>query len=918
MLSNGLILVVSFIYIAILFAVARYGDKRSDEKRSIISNPYIYALSMAVYCSAWTFYGSVGKAANSGIGFLPVYLGPTLMAPLFWIILRKMIRIAKKHRITSIADFISSRYGKSILIGSTVTLIAVTGILPYIALQLKAVSSSYFILSNYPDLITSSNFKDIPFFEDTAFYITLLLALFAIVFGTRHIDATERHEGLVTAIAFESFVKLFAFLIIGFFVTYSLHDGFGDLFTKAKSLTNFDSLFSEPTIIQSGSWFGLTFLSMLAILFLPRQFQVSVVENVNEDHLKKAVWIFPLYLLIINIFVIPIALGGLLHFEGSPIDADTFVLTLPLAVGQTGIALLVFLGGLSAATGMVIVATVALSTMFSNDMLMPLILRLKFLKLNEEKDLRWLLLLIRRGTIILILLLSYFYYRVIESHYSLVSIGLISFTAVAQFAPIILGGMYWKGGTKYGALAGMLAGFLVWGFTLALPSLVPAGIVSPMLMEEGLFGISLFKPMAFLGLTGLDSITHALFWSILFNCFFYFGVSILGRPSAIEYSQAALFVDIDKYSPEFEHRAIGQGTASIDDLRTLLKRFIGSKRTERLLSYYAKKNNLDWETRPLADAGLINFVEKRLSGVIGSSSARIMVSSVVKEKKVSIDDVMKILSETQQVIAYSQELEKKSMELEKATDELKRANQKLKKMDQFKDDFIATITHELRTPLTSVRAFTEILYDNPEIDIRQRQNFLNIIIKETERLTRLINQILDIQKIESQEMDWQFSPVSLNEIIEDSIATMGKVFEDQKITLEIVNEHNYLLNGDKDKLMQVMLNLLSNAVKYCNKDESFIKISSEKRNSVIQIDIEDNGMGVHEDDQTIIFEKFRQATKIDPDKERPQGSGLGLSITRQIVEAHGGSIWVKSKPGQGAKFSFSLPFSSKLQQGERV
>lgn len=914
MLQDWLILAISFVYISILFFIAYYGDKRADEGKSIISNPYFYALSLAVYCSAWTFYGSVGRAANNGLDFLPIYLGPTLMAPLWWIVLRKMIRISKRHHITSIADFISSRYGKSIVLGSTVTIIAVMGIVPYISLQLKAISSSYLIISHYPDMLAYTQPQDIPIIEDTAFYVTIILALFAILFGTRNIDTTERHEGLVAAIAFESVVKLLAFLLVGFFVTYNLFDGISDIFEKALQDERIISMFNESAVTETGSWFGLTFLSMLAILFLPRQFQLAVVENVDENHLKKAIWLFPLYLLIINIFVMPIALGGLLHFQHEAIDADTFVLTLPLAVNQTGIALVVFLGGLSAATGMVVVASVALSTMFSNDMLMPLLIGSRFFKVNKDQDLRGLLLLIRRGTIIVVLFLGYFYYKLVGSHYTLVSIGLISFTAVAQFAPSFLGGMFWKGGTHNGALSGLFAGFCLWGYTLGIPSLVSAEILPQSLLNEGLFGIALLKPTQLFGLGGLDQIMHALFWSLLFNSGFYFIVSILVKPTAIEHSQATLFVDINKYSPEMEHRSLGKGTASLAELQLLLRRFIGEKKSERLFRAYAKKNDVELESITQADSDLINLVEKRLSGVIGSASARIMISSLVKEKPVTLDEVMHILNETQQIIAYSHELERKSAELQEASRKLKKANEKLKRMDQFKDDFIATITHELRTPLTSVRAFSEILYDNPEIDSMQRQNFLGIIIRETERLTRLINQILDIQKIESQEMEWQFSIFNLTELVKEAVSTMQKVFEENKIIVNVESpEEKILLKGDRDRLMQVMQNLLSNALKFCADDQGKVDVNVTLEKESVRITVKDNGSGIDEADQKIIFEKFRQA-KTSAKQQRHAGSGLGLSITRQIVEAHGGKIWVESKPGEGSAFIINLPGSVLMEQ----
>ena len=551
MLATESILFFAFAYIGLLFAIAYIGDKHAQIGQSLVSNPYIYALSLAVYCSAWTFYGSVGRAATDGLGFLPTYIGPTLVATLGWLVLRKIIRISKVHRITSIADFIASRYGKSTTLGSVVTIIAVLGVVPYISLQLKAISTSYLITTQYPLINIPRHYHEIPVLKDTAFYIALILAVFTILFGTRHLEATERHEGLVAAIAFESLVKLIAFIAVGIFVTYGMYEGFGDIFHKAKSVPKLQQALTLGNGTGTyANWCIHIFLSMMTVMFLPRQFQVTVVENVNEDHLNKAIWLFPLYLLAINIFVLPIAFGGVLHFTEGRVDADTFVLTLPLAENKAALAMFVFIGGMSAATGMVIVATIALSTMICNDLVMPVLLRLPRLRLAQRSDLSNLLLSIRRGSIVLVLLLGYAYFRYVGEFYALVSIGLISFVAVAQFAPAILGGIFWKRGTKTGALSGLLAGFLVWSYTLVLPSLVQAGFLSPQFVTDGPFGITLLKPFQLFGLKDFDHIAHAVFWSMLTNSIIFVGVSMFSRSGAIEHTQAALFVDVFKYAGE--------------------------------------------------------------------------------------------------------------------------------------------------------------------------------------------------------------------------------------------------------------------------------------------------------------------------------------------------------------------------------
>jgi Na+/proline symporter/nitrogen-specific signal transduction histidine kinase len=903
----------------VLFAIAHYGDKRADAGRSIISNPYIYALSLAVYCTAWTFYGSVGLAVGSGLGFLTIYLGPTLMALLGWSIWQKIIRISKVHRITSIADFIASRYGKSTALSGIATNIAVIGVIPYIALQLKAISTGFLLITQYPNISVSFSFSEVPIMGDPAFYIALLLAVFAILFGTRHLDATERHEGLVAAIAFESIVKLAAFLTVGIFVTYVIHNGIGDLFQKAavladaKNALNTDSgivsslVFDKYLTIKSQGfnyidWSFHLLISMLAIVFLPRQFQIAVVENVNEKHLNKAIWLFPLYLLAINIFVLPLAFSGVLRFPDGNIDADFFALTLPMAERQQLIALLVYLGGMSAATGMVIVETIALSTMICNDLVMPVLLRLPIEEMGLRQDYSGLLLIIRRCSIVLVLLLGYAYFRTIGEFYALVSMGLVSFVAVAQFAPALLGGIFWKGGTHTGAISGLLAGFAVWIYTLFLPSLVPAGIISQDFVSAGPMGIALLKPFELFGLQGFNRISHAAFWSLLVNVGAYIGVSVLSRPQTIEHTQAALFVDVFRYSGEAGESHFWRGTAHLPDLKSLLIRFLGRQRTDEALAEYANRRKLSWNYLVTADADLVSYAERLLAGAIGSASARVMVASVVKEESLGIEEVLNILDETQQVIAYSRELEK-------ATAELQDANRRLKELDRLKDEFISTVTHELRTPLTSVRSLAEILNTNPDIAAEQHKSFTGIIIKESERLTRLINQVLDYEKIESAQMDWVIVPTDIQEVIQDAIASTRQLVEDRNIIIEYeVIDRPPLISGDRDRLVQVMVNLISNAVKFCDADRGKITIRLAVNGQQVQVDVQDNGIGIRPGDQDKIFEKFQQVK--DPSRGRPFGTGIGLTISKRIIDFHHGKIWVKSKPGMGATFSFSLPTSS--------
>ncbi len=910
MLQSWVIIPIALAYLGTLFAIAYYGDKRADQGRSIIANPYIYSLSLGVYATAWTFYGSVGRAAADGVGFLPIYIGPTMMMALWWLVMRKIIRISKTNRITSLADFISSRYGKSALIAGLVTVIAVVGVLPYIALQLKAVANSFTLLVQYPDVAMPAHREAIPVAADTAFWMAILLATFTILFGTRHLDVSERHEGMVAAIAFESLVKLVAFLAVGIFVTYGIYGGLADIFVRASAHARLANLFA-PMGGAAGSyasWAWLTVLSMLAIMFLPRQFQIAVVENVNEDHLGKAIWLFPLYMLAMNLFVVPIAFGGVMHFPAAGADPDTFVLTLPMVEKQETLALLVFIGGLSAATGMVIVETIALSTMVCNDLVMPVLLRMRSMRLTEQKNLTGLLLGIRRGAIVAVLLLGYFYYRLAGEAYALVAIGLISFAAVAQFAPAAIGGIYWKGATRAGALAGLLAGFAVWLYTLLLPSFAKSGWLPIGFLNDGPFGIAALKPYALFGLAGLNDITHAMLWSMVANIGSYVAVSGFTRQSVAEQAQAARFVDVFRRAGDGPDVHVWKGTASLPDLMALLARFLGPERSSAVIGEYAKRRGYALPAEMPADAGLVQFAETQLAGAIGGASARIMVASTVKEDVLSIDEVRTMLDEASQVIAYSHELQKKSRELMAATSELRAANDRLQELDRLKDDFVSTVTHELRTPLTSIRAFSEILHDNPDLPVDDRQNFLNIIIQESERLTRLINQVLDLAKLESGRAEWRVSEIDLRAVIEDSINATSQLFRAKNVRLETrLPAFVPPLQADRDRLVQVLINLLSNAVKFVAADSGRVDVELYRDPGALRVHVTDNGPGISAENQKVIFEKFRQAG--DTMTEKPEGTGLGLPISRQIIEHLGGRLWVQSEPGAGATFAFVLPTS---------
>ena len=661
MLNSGLIIVASLAYIGVLFAIATYGDQLAAKRpagQRAKPKPLIYALTLAVYCTSWTFYGSVGLAASSGYDFLPVYLGPILLFTLGYPVLRKIIRIAKAESITTIADFISARFGKSQAVAAVVTIIVVIGILPYIALQLKAVSASFNVLTGFPAGAISHTGVG-PWWSDTALVVAALMAVFSIIFGTRNIDATEHHHGMMLAIAFESVVKLMAFLAAGLFVTFVMFGGVGELLANASASPLVVERFSDA--IDGTKWVTIALLSMAAIICLPRQFHVAVVENADESELKKAAWLFPAYLVAINLFVIPIALAGLLAFGGSGVDADTFVLALPMMAQQETLALFVFIGGLSAATGMVIVATVALSTMISNDVVMPLLLRYGATSTTRRQDVGQLLLTVRRVAMFAILMLAFAYYRVAGEGQALASIGLISFAAVAQFAPSIFGAIFWERASRVGALGGVVVGFAIWAYTLLLPTFSGSTWLPVSLLTDGPWAISALAPHSLFGLEFADPLTHGVVWSVGANILIFVVLSLLARPKAIERSQAQAFVHVDTGFSGGRVRAL-KGTLTVGDLREITARYLGPDAVARAFSDYAARHGEELTPASAVDVDLLRYTERLLASAIGASSARLVIALSLERDDMDMRSAMVLLDDASAAIRYNRELLQSTME----------------------------------------------------------------------------------------------------------------------------------------------------------------------------------------------------------------------------------------------------------------
>ena len=898
MRTELIILGTAFGYLALLFVVAAWGDRRAEQGRSIIGSPTVYALSIAVYCTAWTFYGSVGRAAEYGPSFLLIYLGPTLAMLMAPFVIRKMVRIAARQRISSIADFISARYGKSTSLGALVALMALITITPYIALQLKAITVSHAVLINYPDT-ANATLMDERFWMDKSLWVALVLAVFIILFGTRHLDASERHEGMVAAIAFESLVKLVAFLSVGVFTVFVLFQGPGDLFARVAATPELAERLGLDAVPGGATgWVGMLVLAFLAFLTLPRQFQVLVVENVDERHLARASWLFPLYLLAINLFVIPIAMAGLLLMGDA--DPDSFVLTLPLSADLQGLPLLVFIGGLSAATSMVIVETIALSTMVSNQLIMPLLLRTRRLHRSASGELAGWLLGIRRVAIVLILLMGYLYHALVGDAYSLVTIGLVSFAAACQFAPAMLVGMYWRGAHRRGAALGLIAGTLVWAWTLLIPGFAQSGWLDAGFLEQGPFGIAWLRPYALFGLEGWDIYTHSLLWSLTANLGLLVGVSLFSRQSPLEQTQAALFAEA--MHPHLLQTSLWHGQTTRGELRALLDRYLGTGATARVFADATSREEED--AAAPASPNQIARAEQALSGALGNASARVLINSVVRGEALDLESILSILDTTSETLEINRRLEQKSSELAQASEELRAANERLRELDRLKDEFVAMVSHELRTPLTSIRAFAEILRDSGELPEEKRLHFLDVVVKESQRLSRLIEEILDLARLESGRLTLNPQRLDLVALARHSVDAVHHMQEDRGVALEVAIElEEAPVIGDPDRLEQVIINLLDNAGKFADEARPRVRLSLVRHKTHYRLAVEDNGPGIDEQERERVFEKFHQIQRPEeaPDKRRgrPRGSGLGLPISRGIVAHLGGRLWVEEAPHLG-------------------
>lgn len=891
MLSFNALALISVLYVAVLFAVAFWADKRAERGRGgWLRSPFIYTLSLSIYCTAWTFYGAVGNATRSGLEFATIYLGPTLVMIGWWVLLRRLVRIGKTQRITSIADLISSRYGKSNLLGVLVTLLAVAGTTPYIALQLQSVSLSFAVfLDGGP-----SGSDDL---AAVGLWVAIGLAVFTILFGTRNLDVNERHHGIVMAIAVEAVVKLFALIAVGVFVVFYVGSGPSDMMARIGE--------SEIEIweLQPDRWMTLIFLSAAAFICLPRMFQVIVVENEDERHLSTASWAFPLYLFLISMFVLPIAVVGLSVMpEGS--NPDLFVLTLPLAFDQSALATLAFLGGFSSATSMVIVASIALATMVSNHIVMPIWLSTQSQGATVSGDVRDVVILARRMSIVGIMALGFLYFRLSGGGAALASIGLVAFVGVSQVLPALIGGIFWRGATRFGAAAGVATGFALWMWTSFLPSFGDGAILSVATFQDGTFGFGLLRPNALFGIEGLDPLVHSVVWSMSLNTLAFVVFSLLSFPSPLERLQGATFVNIFRFSD----RAGGWtgGAAEAEDLLMMAQRIVGPEVAQRVFETEATRQGKQGYL-PDVTPDFMERLERELAGSVGAATAHAMIAQITGGASVTVEDLIRVADEAQQILEYSNKLELKSAEQDRTARQLREANEKLLALSVQKDGFLSQISHELRTPMTSIRSFSEILMTDTAMSDADRLRYSGIINDETKRLTRLLDDLLDLSVLENGQVTLNVGEATLQDVLDRAIAAMEVSTGRGQLEIDrTLEDENILLRTDSDRLAQVFINLIANALKYCENPNPklWIKVGRVKGQRVV--DFIDNGNGIPTDAQKVIFEKFARVS----DNHAAGGAGLGLAICREVMTRLGGAIVYLPGQGGGA-FRVTLPERSK-------
>ncbi len=965
------------VYMAFLFVIAYIVEKKADSF-GLLSSPYIYSLSLAIFCTAWTYYGSVGKVSSGGMLFLAVYLGPTLIIFLWPILLRRLIRIKEVYKVTSLADLISVRYNKSMLIGAFVSFGTLVGIIPYISIQLKAIIQSINILIIKDETTILSDTTNV---DDVGLLIVALMSFFTIIFGLRKLDPSERHFAMVFIVAIESIIKLVALVIIGIFVSYFVFDDISSILNEASAQGLFKAIGDGENSVDYSSWLTLVILSMFAVMFLPRQFHISVVENSNINHIKTAMWVFPLYLLVITFFTIPIALGGSLLDINHELN-DFYVLTIPLSQNQPVLSIIAFIGGFSASTSMIMITAMTMSIMVSNYFILPLIQAYPILSSLKKR-----LLILRWIIVTIIIFISYIFYLYIAKTNLIVNIGLISFTAILQFVPVILGGLFWEKANRFGALSALIAGFGIWFYTLILPQFGSIDWIAVNVLNDGLFGISALNPTALFGMNDFPSIPHAVFWSMIFNISAFILFSMFTRSTKIEKTISMDFINILKSKNAMNYIGKLESNININEklllFEEILNQYLKVEKTKLTMENIRKKFKVESTTKIniMELSKLYGEIERVLSGTLGTAGAYSvlkdsdlfteeeslslsnMYTNILKDMKISPDEFSrkinyleekdKLLNEhydqlKEKIIERDEEInaritaEKEILilndtlehKVEDRTKKLKESNQELEKsMNKLKEtqdtlietekmaslgELVAGVAHEINTPiglsLTGITHFISTsdriskLYEQEELDEEDFEKFINtskelatsinINLEKTANLVRSFKQVAVDQSSDGKR---EFELISY---LDEILLSINNITKKSKLQININAPKSITIKGYPGVISQIFTNLIMNTIKhgYDKTKSGVIDISIQDNDENIDIEYQDYGAGISEDNLSKIFNPFFTTKRDDG------GSGLGLSIIYNLITTKlNGKIHCKSVKKEGTTFTITIP-----------
>lgn len=890
MVNLTTIIAITIAYFTALFCVAVYVERKYAKGKNLTNNALVYTLSLAVYATAWTFYGNIGLATSSSYAFLGIYTGPALLMLFAWPILQKLVRVRNEYGVASISGLLSARYDRSYLVGAFAALIALVGITPYFALQFKAIFLSFsFIVSGGTQ-----------YDSDVIRLIMVgMTILFTLVFGFRKLEQTERHPGMVIVVAIQSVIKLVAFLAAGVFVTYYLFDGFGDIFAQIKN----NEVLVETIIANKPSislFLSYIIIGMAAFLLLPRDFHMAVVENSDERHIRTFAWGMPIYMFLITLFVFPIAMAGIL--KGYDIAfADIFILFVTALSKYALLTVLVFIGGISAAFSMIMVETVAITNMVANNLALPLIDRMRpfgFLR-KHLLPLRWFI-------AVTILLLGYGFELLTGSSYVLVKIGIISFVAVLQFAPAVIGGLYWERGNKIGALMGMAGGFAIWLYTSLIPAFIRSGWLPGSLLTDGPFGIGVLRPENLFGITNIDPLATTIIFTAIVNVGLYVFGSLLFRQSEEEQRTAYNMVHIIKGG---RHVVVDVQQKEYIDLEgkrkmivSVFNSYMGIEQAEKQTDECIHTAGLDGK-RLISINALIelnNVVESALSGFIGSPAARDAL-----EKK--------SLFAPEEAAQLSNIYAKMATDIKITPEEFAQKIAEQKLLAQAKSNFMAIASHEMRTPLTVIRGNAELLLQSTKQTPKNAETikFLDGIRRNSIRLLDILHDFIDVMHLEESSVTVnkeKFDPVKL---IRDVVADLRYVATEKKLYIRFEEPAAPIpmILADVDKTRQIITNLASNAIHYTDQGGVTVLIGTvvEPSGTFVKISVTDTGVGIPPESQAMLFQKFSTISKTFL-RTKEYGSGLGLYISKTFADAMGGSVRLeKSTPGKGSTFSVSLP-----------